>query len=101
MSRTTYDSRFKSKVALEAIRGAKTVAQIASEYQGPKHVQAETLAELRKAVRRCFIDDNGDRPYSSFGYRHPQRCLQEGIGKRRLDAVWSPMVPVPGPLTPH
>ena len=32
MPRKTYDSRFKSKVALEAIRGEKTVAQIASQF---------------------------------------------------------------------
>ncbi len=32
MARTVYDSRFKSKVAVEAIRGEKTVAQIASEF---------------------------------------------------------------------
>ena len=79
MSRTTYDSRFRSKAALEAIRGEKTVAQIASEYEGLKHVQAETLAELRKAVNRYFIYYNGDRPHSSLGYRYPNAVYKEGL----------------------
>jgi len=33
--RKTYDSRFKSRVALEAMRGELTIAEIASKYQIP------------------------------------------------------------------
>ena len=31
--RKTYDSKFKSRVALEAMRGELTIAEIASKYQ--------------------------------------------------------------------
>ena len=38
--RKTYDSKFKSRVALEAMRGELTIAEIASKYQiHPNQVQ--------------------------------------------------------------
>lgn len=49
------------------------------KYEGLKHVQAETLAELRKAVNRYFIYYNGDRPHSSLGYRYPNAVYKEGL----------------------
>ena len=39
--RKTYDSKFKSRVALEAMRGELTIAEIASKYQvHPNQVQS-------------------------------------------------------------
>jgi len=89
MPRSVYDSRFRSKMTVEAIRNKKTVAQIASEQEELKHVQAASLTELRKAVNRYFVCYNGGRTHSALGYRLSQRRLQGGPGQRRLNAVLS------------
>ena len=40
LMKKTYDSKFKSRVALEALRGELTIAEIASKYQiHPNQVQ--------------------------------------------------------------
>ena len=50
--RKTYDSKFKSRVALEAMRGELTIAEIASKYQvHPNQVQSwmKRLQECQQA----------------------------------------------------
>ena len=76
-TRKQYSPKFKAKLALEAIRGERTLTQLASQY----HVQPnlvgqwrktaqEQLAELfvdgRKGMRRDE-DSEKDAPYEQIG----------------------------------
>lgn len=67
----TYDSKFKSRVALEALRGEQTVAEIAGKYQiHPNQVQQwkkklmESASEVfqtkaeRKAENKPYTEDD-------------------------------------------
>jgi len=48
----TYDSKFKSRVALEAMRGELTIAEIASKYQiHPNQVGAEIRGHQAQELR--------------------------------------------------
>jgi len=54
MPRKTYDSRFKSKVAVEAIRGEKTVAQIASEFAVHPNLVTQWKSKALASLPDCF-----------------------------------------------
>ena len=54
MARTVYDSRFKSKVAVEAIRGEKTVAQIASEFGIHPNLVTQWKQKALESLPDCF-----------------------------------------------
>jgi len=54
MPRRTYDSRFKSKVALEAIRGEKTVAQIGWQFGVHPNLVAQWKREALEGLAECF-----------------------------------------------
>ena len=55
----TYDSKFKSRVALEALRGELTIAEIASKYQiHPNQVQrCGTESRTEEAVHGRRSDE--------------------------------------------
>ena len=47
----SYDSKFKSRVALEALRGEQTVAEIAGKYQ----IHPNLVQQWKKeAAGKCF-----------------------------------------------
>lgn len=54
MPRTVYDSRFKTKVAVEAIRGEKTVAQIASEFAVHPNLVTTWKQKALESLPDCF-----------------------------------------------
>ena len=54
MPKKTYDSRFKSKVALEAIRGEKTVARIASQFSVHPSLIAKWKRKALESLPECF-----------------------------------------------
>ena len=54
--RKTYDSKFKSRVALEAMRGELTIAEIASKYQvHPNQVQS-WKKRLQEGATEIFMN---------------------------------------------
>ena len=69
--RKNYDSRFKSKVALEAIRGEKTLAQIASEYE----VHPNQVMQWKKKA----LDNLPDK--------YPEDELLKQIGQLKVEPV--------------
>ena len=52
--RTSYDSGFKAKVALEAIRGNRTVAEIATEYNVSSGLVSKWKSELESNAAIAF-----------------------------------------------
>ena len=54
MPRKCYDSRLKSKVAIEAIRGEKTVAQIASEFGIHPNLVTQWKRKALESLPECF-----------------------------------------------
>jgi len=77
MKRKRHSAEFKSRVALEAIRGEKTIAEIASIYEVHPNVvgqwKRQVLAQLPEIFsnrkRRCKDDESAlrDRLYQQIG----------------------------------
>ena len=85
--RKTYTADFKAKIALEAIRETKTVAQLAAEYgvhpnMVTKWKQA-ALAALPDAFRREDRTDNEREEQQK-----KQAELYEQIGRLTTQVVW-------------
>lgn len=54
--RRQYDAAFKAKVALEAVKGEKTIAQISSEYEVHPHQIRMWRQQLLKMLPELFSD---------------------------------------------
>ena len=74
VKRTSYDSSFKAKVALEAIRGNRTVAEIAAEYNVASSLVSKWKSELEGNATNAFgakvpktTDESEQKLYSQIG----------------------------------
>jgi len=61
MKRQQYEAAFKAKVALEAVKGEKTVAQIASEFGGHPNQVRMWKDQLLRMLRELFSDRRKNR----------------------------------------
>lgn len=72
--RTSYDSGFKAKVALEAIRGNLTVAEIAAHYNVSSSLVSKWKSELEGNASNAFgvkgakpTEESEQKLYSQIG----------------------------------
>jgi transposase-like protein len=75
--RTVHSAEFKAKVALEALRGVKTLNEVGQEYSvHPKMVgdwkleiqrQAKTVFDVKRGKKKINEDANLERLYSEIG----------------------------------
>ena len=56
VKRKQYDSQFKAKVALEAVKNQQTIAQIASEYGIHPNQVGQWKKQLLEALPKVFIN---------------------------------------------
>jgi len=74
-----HDNRFKSKVALEAIKGEKTIAQIASDYQIHPNLVTQWKKKLLDKVPELFCTQKDKKEkYSEDDFLHQ-------IGKLKME----------------
>ena len=78
--RKNYDSRFKSKVALEAIRGEKTLAQIASEHA----VHPSQVMQWKKKALDNLPDVFATRKEKAAPDKYPEDELLKQIGQLKV-----------------
>ncbi len=94
--RLTHNAEFKAKVALEALRGVKTLNEIGQEYGvHPQMVstwklelqqQAKTLFDVKRGKRRVEENASTERLYSEIGkLKMSLDWLQKKSG---LNVVW-------------
>jgi transposase-like protein len=85
MQRKRFSSEFKAKVALDAIRGEKTIAELAAEYGvHPTQIRnwkARVLQEL-PALFAGRTDQQG------AGHEAEKSRLYEQIGKLQMELEW-------------
>jgi transposase-like protein len=79
-------SESKAKVALEAIRGVKTVNQIGQEFGiHPTQVGGLWKKELQEQASRLFDAKRGPKPADPSA--SPERLYSE-IGRLKIDLDW-------------
>ena len=83
--RKVHTPEFKAKVGLEALRGAKTVNEIAQQY-GVHPVQiGQWKKEIQEQARTLFEGKRGPKPVAA--YQEPDLLYSE-IGKLKVELDW-------------
>jgi transposase-like protein len=79
--RKTFDSAFKAKVALEAIRENKTVAQIASHYE----VHANQVGIWKKEALNSLKDSFLDKRRKSKREKITREDILQEVGQLKVE----------------
>ena len=83
--RKVHGAQFKAKVGLEALRGVRTVNEIAQEY-GVHPVQVgQWKKEIQERASTLFEGKRG--PKASAGHSEPERLYSE-IGRLKMELDW-------------
>lgn len=86
MARKRFSSEFKAKVALEAIKGEKTVAQLSSQYG----VHASQINSWKKLAQERLVEAferGGGQPDPKEAEAQQDRLYQQ-IGKLQVEVDW-------------
>ena len=83
--RKRYDAAFKAKVAIEAIKGQRTVNEIASAYQIHPHQVTEWKKQALQQMPEIF--SNG-RARSQFDDEELRNQLYQEIGRLKIELEW-------------
>jgi len=83
--RRTYTDKFKSKVALEAIRGVKTIAELAKEYQVHPNQISDWKRQVLTNAPDLFAPGKKPRARTEEELTAP---LYEEIGRLKMDIKW-------------
>ena len=83
--RQKLDEKFKSKVAIEALRGNKTLAQIASDYKVHPNQVSTWKRQLESNASRLFERGAVNNTNSEESLTAP---LFEEIGRLKMDIRW-------------
>ena len=85
MKRKRYTKEFKARVALDAVKGQKTVNELASEY-GVHATQINTWKkQLVEALPEVF---NGKQARQEEAYEAEKDRLYQQIGKLQVEVDW-------------
>ena len=83
--RSVHLPEFKAKVGLEAVRGVKTINEIAQDY-GVHPVQvSQWKREIQNQVKKLFEGKRGSHPVSA--HSAPDRLYGE-IGRLKMELDW-------------
>jgi transposase len=84
-TRKRYSAQFKARVAVEAIRGEKTLSQLAAQFQ----VHPVQIAQWKKAaleqLQESFVDG---RTRKAGGSEFDAEALYEQIGRLKMELEW-------------
>jgi transposase-like protein len=83
--RNSFTSKFKAKVALEAIRGEKTLNEIAKEYGVHPTQVGQWKRELQENAAGLFEGKRGPKP--SDPVVDPEKLYTE-IGRLKVELDW-------------
>jgi len=83
--RRKFNSEFKAKIALEAIRGDKTVNEIATEYEVHPNQVSKWKSQLLERLPEVFSADKGRKDTSMEKERDE---LYRQIGKLKVEIDW-------------
>ena len=83
--RRSFSDEFKAKVALEAIKGHKTLAELSVEFQ----VHPNQISEWKKLLLESAADLFGSKKAASLKSPEEQmKPLFEEIGRLKMDIRW-------------
>ena len=83
--RKIHGPEFKAKVGLEAVRGVKTINEIAQEYGVHPGQVGQYKKQILAAAGQLFEGKRGPKPVSE--HSEPERLYSE-IGKLKMELDW-------------
>ena len=84
MPKKRYTAAFKAKVALEAIKGVKTISEIASEYE----VHPAQVSQWKRLLRDGLEDVFTDPRRSGRSEEKEKDRLYQEIGRLKVELDW-------------
>ena len=85
MMRKTHDAVLKAKVALESVKGEKTIAEIASHYGIHPNQISKWKKQALEGLPGLF---NGKRKKEDFSAEQMQAELYQQIGQLKVELDW-------------
>ncbi len=83
--RKSFTAKFKAKVALEAVKGERSLAELASRYE----VHATQIGQWRKALVEGLPDVFSDRRWKKAKNEQVEKSqLFEEIGRLKVELDW-------------
>lgn len=82
--RKLYPKEFKARVALEAIKEVKTIAELSTEYEIHSNMIAKWKKHLQENVSNIFIRKNEQEPDA----RQEIENLYKEIGRIQVENSW-------------
>ena len=82
--RRKYPKELKARVALEAIKGEKTIAEISSEYEVHSNMVTKWKKQLKDNMSDIFIRKNEQEPDSEKKIDN----LYKEIGRVQVENTW-------------
>ncbi len=83
--RRTFTDQFKAKVALGAVRGVKTLAELAAQYQVHPNQVSQWKKQLLSQAQDVFSGKNSNSAKTADDLTAP---LYEEIGRLKMDIKW-------------
>ena len=83
--RNVHPAEFKAKIALEAIRGAKTINEIAQDYGVHPVTVSQWKKEMQDHAKSIFEGTRGPVPVAA--HSAPDRLYVE-IGRLKMEVDW-------------
>jgi transposase len=84
-SRKRYDAGFKSKVALAAVRGDKTISELASQFAVHGNLVGQWKRKLLENIERVFTDPDDGQLQDREALLDD---LYQQIGRLKMELEW-------------
>jgi len=82
--RKIYPKEFKARVALEALKEAKTIAELSSEYEVHSNMISKWKKQLQENISDIFIRKNDQEPNAQQQIEN----LYKEIGRIQVENAW-------------
>jgi len=82
--RKKYPKEFKARVALEALKGEKTISEISSEYEVHSNIVTKWKKQLKDNMSELFIRKNEQEPDAERKIDN----LYKEIGRIQVENAW-------------
>jgi len=84
MKKKKYPKEFKARVALEAIKGEKSIAQISSKFDIYSNMVSKWKKQLKDNMANIFVRKNEHEPDTE----RQMENLYKQIGKQQVEIDW-------------
>ncbi|MEA2077978.1 MAG: transposase [Candidatus Marinimicrobia bacterium] len=84
MKKKKHSKEFKARVAMEAMKNEKTLAQISSEYEIHSGLVTKWKKQLKENIANIFIRKNEQKPDAE----RQMENLYKKIGRQQIEIDW-------------